>query len=174
MACGAITWDARGHWRTTPGVSTLIIQHRRRRPSGQNLAGLATGRWSDSRCSSRPTARATGKEAGLGNSGGTADITCSASATVVYQCWNNGGKHPKAGNKETVHADVSGSGTFPIRNGQTTGSLSVAPPGPGSFACPSGQTLFLQSVEYDNVTISGEGASVSVGDVGPVTLHVAV
>jgi hypothetical protein len=29
-------------------------------------------------------------------------------------------------------------------------------------------------VEYDNVTISGEGASISVGDVGPVTLHIAV
>jgi hypothetical protein len=114
------------------------------------------------------------KEAGLGNSGGTANITCSASSTVVYQCFNNGGNHPKAGNKETVHADVSGSGNFPIRNGQTTGSLTVPPAGPGSFACPSGQTLFLQSVEYDNVTISGEGASISVGDVGPVTLHIAV
>jgi hypothetical protein len=114
------------------------------------------------------------KEAGLGNTAGTADITCSASATVVYQCWNNGGKHPKAGNKETVQADVSGSGTFPIRNGSTSGTLAVSPPGPGSFACPSGQTLYLQSVEYDNIVISGEGASASVGSVGPVTLHAAV
>jgi hypothetical protein len=113
------------------------------------------------------------KEAGLGQVP-TADVTCSASATVVYQCFNNGGNHPKAGNKETINADVSGSGTFPVRNGQTTGSISVAPPGPGDFSCPSGQTLFLQSVEYDNVVISGQGASASVGDVGPVTLHVAV
>jgi hypothetical protein len=111
------------------------------------------------------------KEAGLGNVP-TADITCSASATVVYQCFNNGGNHPKAANKETVHADVSGGGTFPVRNGQTTGSITVAPPGPGSFGCPGGQTLFLQSVEYDNVVISGQGASASVGDVGPVTLHI--
>src|SRR5438093_9433472 len=43
------------------------------------------------------------KEAGLGNVP-TADITCSASATVVYQCFNNGGNHPKAGNKKTVSA----------------------------------------------------------------------
>jgi hypothetical protein len=113
------------------------------------------------------------KEAGLGQVP-TADITCSASATVVYQCFNNGGNHPKAGNKETIHADVSGSGTFPVRNGQTTGSISVAPPGPGDFSCPSGQTLFLQSVEYDNVVISGQGASESLGNVGPVTLHIAV
>jgi len=111
------------------------------------------------------------KEAGLGNVP-TADITCSASATVVYQCFNNGGNHPKAGNKETVNADVSGSGTFPVRNGQTTGSISVPPPGAGDFSCPSGQTLFLQSVQYDDIIISGQGASAGVGSVGPVTLHV--
>jgi hypothetical protein len=111
------------------------------------------------------------KEAGLGQVP-TANITCSASATVVYQCFNNGGNHPKAGNKETIHADVSGSGTFPVRNGQTTGSISVPPPGPGDFSCPSGQTLFLQSVEYDNVVISGQGASENLGNVGPVTLHI--
>jgi len=111
------------------------------------------------------------KEAGLGNVP-TADITCSASATVVYQCFNNGGNHPKAGNKETVNADVSAGGTFPVRNGQTTGSITVPPPGPGSFSCPNGQTLFLQSVQYDNVTISGQGTSASAGSVGPVTLHI--
>src|SRR6266540_7566682 len=60
------------------------------------------------------------KEAGLGNVP-TADITCAASATVVYQCFNNGGHPPKAGNKETVNADVSASDAFPIQNGQTTG-----------------------------------------------------
>ena len=112
------------------------------------------------------------KEAGLGNVP-TADISCSASATVVYQCFNNGGNHPKAGNKETVNADVSAGGTFPVRNGQTTGSISVPPPGPGDFSCPNGQTLFLQSVQYDNIVISGQGASANVGSVGPVTLHIA-
>ena len=111
------------------------------------------------------------KEAGLGNVP-TADITCSASATVVYQCFNNGGNHPKAGNKETVNANVSSSEAFPVRNGQTTGSITVPPPGPGDFACPSGQTLFLQSVQYDDIVISGEGASADVGSVGPVTLHI--
>lgn len=87
---------------------------------------------------------------------------------------SNGGNHPKAGNKETVQADVSGSGTFPVRNGQTTGSITVPPPGLGDFSCPNGQTLFLQSAEYDNIVISGQGASASVGSVGPVTLHVQV
>jgi hypothetical protein len=111
------------------------------------------------------------KEAGLGNVP-TADVTCSASTTVVYQCFNNGGKHPKAGNKETIHTDLTNTGTFPVRNGQTTGSIPLGPAGPGDFSCPSGQTLFLQSVQYDNITISGQGASENLGSVGPVTLHV--
>ena len=62
------------------------------------------------------------KEAGLGNTLTTANISCSADATAVYQCFNNGGKHPQAGNKETVGGPVSNGGQFPVRNGQTTGS----------------------------------------------------
>jgi hypothetical protein len=111
------------------------------------------------------------KEAGLGNVS-TADVTCSASTTVVYQCFNNGGNHPKAGNKETINTDLSNTGTFPVRNGQTTGSIELGPAGPGDFTCPNGQTLYLQSVSYSNITISGEGATASVGSVGPVTLHI--
>jgi hypothetical protein len=64
-------------------------------------------------------------------------------ATAVYQCFNNGGNHPKAGNKETVSTSLSTTGTFPVRNGQTTGSLTVGPPDQGDFSCPSGQSLFL-------------------------------
>jgi hypothetical protein len=111
------------------------------------------------------------KEAGLGNVP-TADVTCSASTTVVYQCFNNGGNHPKAGNKETINTDLSNTGTFPVRNGQTTGSIELGPAGPGDFTCPNGQTLYLQSVSYSNITISGQGATASVGSVGPVTLHI--
>jgi hypothetical protein len=71
------------------------------------------------------------KEAGLGNTLTVADISCSADATAVYQCFSNGGNHPQAGNKETVGGPVSNDGTFPVRNGQTTGSITVSPPGPG-------------------------------------------
>src|SRR5436190_10110931 len=102
------------------------------------------------------------KEAGLGNTLTVADISCSADATAVYQCFNNGGNHPKAGNKETVGGPVSNGGEFPVRNGQTTGSITVSPPGPGDFSCPSGQTLFLQSVSYTNIMLSGEGATADV------------
>jgi len=114
------------------------------------------------------------KEAGLGNTLTTARISCSADATAVYQCFNNGGNHPKAGNKETVGGPVSNSGTFPVRNGQTTGSLTVNPPGPGDFTCPNGQTLYLQSVSYTNIVLSGEGATADVPGTLSRTLHIAV
>jgi hypothetical protein len=98
---------------------------------------------------------ATFKEAGLGSTATTESITLSADATAVYACINGGGNHPKAANKETVSGPVSNSGEFPVRNGQTTGSISVAPPGPGSFSCPAGQDLVLASVSYTNVTLTG-------------------
>ena len=114
------------------------------------------------------------KEAGLGNTLTVADISCSADATAVYQCFNNGGKHPKAGNKETVGGPVSNDGQFPVRNGSTSGSITVSPPGPGDFSCPSGQTLFLQSVSYTNIVLSGEGATADVPGTLSATLHTPV
>jgi hypothetical protein len=98
---------------------------------------------------------ATFKEAGLGTTVTTEHITLSATASATYACLNGGGNHPKAANKETVTAPVSNSGNFPVRNGQTTGSLSVGPPGPGAFTCPSGQTLVLSFVSYTNVVLTG-------------------
>jgi len=101
------------------------------------------------------------KEAGLGTTATSADITCTAATSeAVYQCFNNGGNHPKAGNKETVGGLVTNTQSFPIRNGQTTGTVIVGPFSPGSFSCPSGQSLFLQSVCYDDITLSGEGATI--------------
>jgi hypothetical protein len=104
------------------------------------------------------------KEAGLGTTMPTEHVTCSADATAVYACINGGSNHPKASNKETVSGPVSGGGTFPNRNGQTTGSITVAPPGPGGFSCPNGQTLVLASISYTNITLTG-----SAGDTASVS-----
>ena len=98
---------------------------------------------------------ATFKEAGLGTTVSTETITLSADASATYACINGGGNHHKAANKETVTTPVSNSGSFPVRNGQTTGSISVGPPGPGSFSCPSGQKLVLSFVSYTNVKLTG-------------------
>jgi hypothetical protein len=95
------------------------------------------------------------KDAGLGTGTSSIQITLTVdNATAVYQCFNNGGNHPKAGNKETVSTALQTTGNFPVRNGQTTGSLTVGPPSQGDFSCPSGQSLFLQSVTYSGTTVS--------------------
>src|SRR5215213_7248029 len=101
------------------------------------------------------------KEAGLGTTTTSEHITVTADASAVYQCFNNGGKHPKAGNKTTVTAPVSGGGDFAVRNGSASGSVTVAPPSAGSFTCPPGQDLKFISVTYSNITISGSGGEIA-------------
>jgi hypothetical protein len=116
------------------------------------------------------------KDAGLGNAVTNVNITLTVdNATAVYQCFNNGGNHPKAGNKETVSTALQTSGNFPVRNGQTTGSLTVGPPSQGDFTCPSGQSLFLQSVTYSGTTVTDDtgnslGATPDPISSGPIHL----
>ena len=127
------------------------------------LATMTAGTlWADSPSFHYANASASGlqlsvsfKESGLGTTAtGTAQIAVNADGTAVYQCFNNGGNHPKAGNKETVSGPVTNSGDFPIRNGQVTGTITVSLPGPGSFTCPSGQHLVLESGTFSNITIT--------------------
>lgn len=93
------------------------------------------------------------KEAGLGNNQVTINLT--GTATATYQCFNNGGNHPKAGNKTTVSSAEIISGTFYPQNGQVTNCLSLTPPGPGDFACPPGQVLVgPTNVSYSGLTLT--------------------
>jgi hypothetical protein len=96
------------------------------------------------------------KDAGLGTGVSGVKVTLTADASAEYQCWNNGGRHPKAGNKETVAGPLVSSGNFPVSQGQVTSSISVGPLSPGSFACPPGQTLYLMSITYSNIVVSDE------------------
>jgi hypothetical protein len=94
------------------------------------------------------------KEAGLGDNV-TITETASATATATYVCVNRGGSNPSAANKTTITAPVSASGEFTSgKNGQITGTLTLSPPGPGSFSCPTGQSLELARVTYTNVAIT--------------------
>jgi hypothetical protein len=97
------------------------------------------------------------KEAGLGNTVSTEAITLSATATATYVCVNGGGNHPKASNKQSVTTPVSNTGSFPVRNGSTTGTLSVGPPAAGPFSppCSPPQTVVLAFVSYTNVQLTG-------------------
>jgi hypothetical protein len=111
------------------------------------------------------------KEAGLGTISAT-NVTCSADASAVYACINGGGNHPKAANKETVSGPLTGGGPFPVRNGQTTGDITLGPLGPGDFSCPSGQNLVLASVSYSNITLSGEAGDVNLGSLSATFVNI--
>jgi hypothetical protein len=103
------------------------------------------------------------KEVGLGNTV-LINYEASANGTAVYACINGGNKHPEATNKETVSGPVSALGTFSSdQNGTISASLSVSPPSPGSFSCPSGQTLVLAFVSYTTVEIADITNTVSQG-----------
>ena len=107
------------------------------------------------------------KEAGLGGTVASTNITCAANATAVFACINGGGNHPKASNKETVNGPVSGGGAFPVRNGSTSGTITVGPPGAGDFSCPGGQSLVLASVCYADVTLTGQGGDTATATPNP-------
>lgn len=102
---------------------------------------------------------------GLGNVSSTVG-TCEGTNTAIYQCINNGGKNPAAGNKTTRTGDVFTSEEVPVHNGRAQGSLSVSPAGPGGFSCPNGQTLYLVSSCFTDVSMNIGGATTS--ESGPV------
>jgi hypothetical protein len=107
------------------------------------------------------------KEAGLGTNQNIV-YKLTADATVTYVCVNKGGKNPSAQNKTTISGPVSATDTFNSgKNGQVTASLTVDPPGPGSFECPNGQSLKIAQVSYTNVVLTDttNNVSISVGDV---------
>jgi hypothetical protein len=98
------------------------------------------------------------KEAGLGSTLTTEAITLHVdSATAVYACVNGGGNHPKASNKQSVTTPLTQTQSFKVRNGQTTGSMSVGPPPAGPFKppCSPPQTVVLVQVSYSGVELIG-------------------
>src|SRR5215510_4829386 len=90
------------------------------------------------------------KEVGLGTGTTSVTITLTADATATYQCYNKAGNKPQGVPKTFGPAGVSGSAAFPVRHGQTTGTLVAGPLSQGDFSCPPGQPLFLDTVTYSN------------------------
>jgi hypothetical protein len=89
------------------------------------------------------------KAAGLGNESPTADFTLTGTANVSSQCYTKSG-NPVNGvpKQETVDVDVSG--TFDVRNGSVTGSLTVSPL--STLTCTGNQHVVIQSVHFDRMT----------------------
>jgi hypothetical protein len=121
------------------------------------------------------------KLTGLGTGVSSVEINLTAAASATYQCWNNGGKHPKAGNKEDVNGPLDVPATFAVKHGQVTDTITGGPLGPGDFSCPSGQSLFLEAVGYSNIGLqtagSGSGfASIAAtpSSISLTNLHIAV
>jgi hypothetical protein len=100
------------------------------------------------------------KVTGLGNQP-TANFTVAADAVVDVQCINRGGNRPP-GQFSTI-TGVSATGTFPVRNGQTTGSLTTDPLDPSQFdaECPPGFVSDeVDVVEFQNVRLIGPNGQV--------------
>jgi phage tail sheath gpL-like len=82
-----------------------------------------------------------GKEAGLGS-----ESAVFIEVRATAECINNGGKHPKAENKESVSAE----GEFPVQNGKAEFSLTLT----ASFkpACSPPMELRFSNVIVEDTT----------------------
>jgi hypothetical protein len=98
------------------------------------------------------------KAAGLGNAP-TADFTLTGTATVSSRCYTKSNNKPQAANKQET-ASLSTTGSFPVRNGQTTGTLTLTASAP-TLECPPGQRVVTESISFSNVMLSGMGLSFS-------------
>jgi hypothetical protein len=106
-------------------------------------------------------------EAGVGQQ--QVDYTLTADASATWACINGGGNHPKAANKETVTGQVSEAASFSPINGRVMATMPpTGPLSPGSFTCPSGQTLVLAAASYTNIVLTDTTNGVT-DDLGSVS-----
>src|SRR5215204_6597429 len=98
-------------------------------------------------------------ERGLGNDNVTYTLT--ADATALYACINRGGKNPAAANKQSFEGQVSGGGSFEVKNGRVVASLTAGPLLAPQFTCPSGQQRVLAAVTYTNIVLTDTTNNVS-------------
>lgn len=87
-----------------------------------------------------------GKAAGLGQGSTTANWTLTGTVDVFSRCYNKGGNKPQADNKQET-LDVDQDGSFAVRNGQVTFSISVTPL--STLTCPGNQQVVVESVSYN-------------------------
>jgi hypothetical protein len=92
------------------------------------------------------------KAAGLGNTVTSADFSLTGTADVTSQCFTRSG-NPVQGVPKSETIDVNVTGTFDVRNGQTTGSLTVSPL--STLTCTGSQQVRILSVSFD-LTLTGD------------------
>jgi hypothetical protein len=87
------------------------------------------------------------KASGLGNSGFTqADFGLSGNVTATSQCYTKSG-NPVNGVPKSETKPVDATGTFPIHNGQVTGSFTISPL--STLTCTGNQHVVILSVSWD-------------------------
>jgi len=91
------------------------------------------------------------KAAGLGNTVTSADFALDGTVTTTAQCFTKSG-NPVNGVPKSEVVNVNVQGTFPVRNGQTTGSLTVSPL--STLTCTGNQHVVILSVSF-NLTLTG-------------------
>jgi hypothetical protein len=153
LALAAGVWAGGGAGFTRATTSTTLTK------SGTGTSTLAAG--ADTATTSGITLTATldinFKDAGLGNPDGTVTVTGTVqSVSFFWECFNNGGNHPKATNKGIVEVPVPGpiSDTFQIdKNGNVTGSLGPFSASVDGSFCPSGQETHVFAV-FNNINLA--------------------
>ena len=111
------------------------------------------------------------KEVGLG-AGTTVTIVVNAHWDAQFACYNNGGKHPSATNKESFSGDASASGQFTSdKNGNIVSSLTVSAPTTSNndFSCPPGQTEVLTYLQWSDISVTDSTSPASIDVPGTFT-----
>ena len=92
------------------------------------------------------------KAAGLGNTTESVDFSLTGTADVTSQCFTKSG-NPVNGVPKSEQVDVDVTGTFPVRNGQVTGALTVEPL--STLECTGNQRVRILAVSFD-LTLTGD------------------
>jgi hypothetical protein len=113
------------------------------------------------------------KEAGLGNIDESVPISVTGDATATYQWYNHGGNKPQ-GQPFSAHETIDVTQSFPVRNGQVTGTITISPPpAPADFFThPHADNWVAKfTVSYTNIVLTSfQGTTVTATTAGDFNL----
>jgi hypothetical protein len=117
------------------------------------------------------------KEAGLGNINESVPISVTGDATATYQWFNHGGNKPE-GVPFSASEKIDVTQTFPVRNGQVTGTIIVAPPpAPADFLTHPHAASWVATftVSYTNIALTSyQGTTITATTAGEFNLDQSV